>query len=99
MRIISRRALAEFWEEHPEAKVSLSIWYKTVRSSTWNDFSDVRKTFSRADLYRDCVIFDVGGNKYRLIVKVRYRTKRVYIRYVLTHSDYDKNAWKDDCEF
>jgi mRNA interferase HigB len=98
MRIISKSALVRFWKEHPEAKLSLFAWYKTVRSSTWENFSDVRKTFRRADLYRDCVIFDVGGNKYRLIVKIRYRTKRIYIRYVLTHSDYDKNAWKDDCE-
>jgi len=98
MRIISRNALVNFWEKHPEAKVSLLAWYKTVTSSEWENFADVRKTFRRADIYRDCAIFDVGGNKYRLIVKVRYRTKRVYIRFVLTHSDYDKDSWKEDCE-
>lgn len=98
MRIISKRALLEFWGRHPEAKVALLAWYRTVRNSAWDDFSHVRKTFRRADIYRDCVIFDIGGNKFRVIAKVRYRTKRVYIRFVLTHSDYDKDSWKDDCE-
>jgi mRNA interferase HigB len=98
MKIISKRALAEFWKEHPEAKASLLNWYYIVKGSTWEDFSDIRKTFRRADIYRDCVIFDVGGNKYRLVVKIRYRIKCVFIRFVLTHSDYDKESWKEDCE-
>jgi mRNA interferase HigB len=98
MKIISKRALVEFGGEHSKAKAPLLNWYTVVKGSAWENFSDVLKTFRHADLYRDCVIFDVGGNKYRLIVKVRYRTRRVYIRFVLTHSDYDKNSWKEDCE-
>jgi mRNA interferase HigB len=98
MKIISKRALVEFWGEHAEAEASLLNWYKVAKNCTWENFSDVRKTFRRADTYRDCAIFDVGGNKYQLIVKIRYRTKRVYIRFVLTHSDYDKDSWKEDCE-
>jgi mRNA interferase HigB len=98
MKVISRSALVQFWERHPEAETTLQTWYRTAKSSAWENFADVRKTFRRADPYRDCVIFDVGGNKYRLIVKIRYRTKRVYIRFVLTHSEYDKGSWKEDCE-
>ena len=98
MRIISKKALVEFWEKHPSAKKPLLAWHQTAKFSIWDNFADVRKTFRNADLYRDCVIFDIGGNKYRLIVKIRYRTKRVYIRFVMTHSEYDKNSWKEDCE-
>ncbi len=98
MRIISKRKLREFWAEKPEAEVPLRLWYDVVRRSDWNSFADVRGTFRHADIYKDCVIFDIGGNKFRLIAKVRYRIKRVYVRFVLTHRKYDKNDWMDDCE-
>ena len=98
MRIISKRRLREFWREFPGAEQPLSSWYETVKKIEWNNFSDVRDAFRHADIYRDCVIFDIGGNKFRLITKIRYKKKRVYIRFVLTHSDYDKDLWKDDCE-
>lgn len=97
MHIISKRRLREFWEEHREAEKPLINWFKTVDKTVWKDFSDVRKTFNHADIYQDCVIFNVGGNKYRIIAKVPYQKKRVYIRFVLTHSEYDKDIWKEDC--
>lgn len=98
MRIISKRRLREFWVKFPNAEQPLLSWYEAVKKVNWEDFSDVRETFRRADIYRDCVIFDVGGNKFRVITKIRYRKKRVYIRFVLTHLDYDKDNWKEDCE-
>ncbi len=98
MRIISKRRLREFWREFPSAEQPLLSWYQTVKTVDWKKFSDLRKSFRHADIYRDCVIFDIGGNKFRLITKIRYKKKRVYIRFVLTHSDYDKDLWKDDCE-
>lgn len=98
MHIISKRFLREFWENHPKAKEPLLSWYETVKKIEWENFSDVRDSFRHADVYRDCVIFDIGGNKFRLITKIRYQKKRVYVRFVLTHSDYDKDLWKKDCE-
>ncbi len=98
MRIISKRRLQKFWRKIPSAEKPLLSWYETVKKVDWENFSDVRETFRHADVYRDCVIFDIGGNKFRLITKIRYQKKRVYIRFVLTHSDYDKNLWKEDCE-
>lgn len=98
MRIISRRRLREFWRENPSAEKPLLSWFEIVKKADWNSFSDVREDFRHADIYRDCVIFDIGGNKFRLIAKVRYRKKRVYVRFVLTHFDYNKNFWKEDCE-
>lgn len=90
--------MREFWLENPEAELSLKFWYEVVRKAEWDTFSDVRNSFRHADVFKDCVIFDIGGNKFRLIAKVRYRIKRVYVRFVLTHREYDKNAWIDDCE-
>lgn len=90
--------MQKFWRKFPSAEKPLLSWYETVKKVDWENFSYVRETFRHADVYRDCVIFDIGGNKFRLITKIRYQKKRVYIRFVLTHSDYDKNLWKEDCE-
>ncbi len=98
MKIISKRRLREFWLEFPNAEQPLLSWYETVKKVDWKSFSEVRKTFRHADVYRDCVIFDIGGNKFRLITKIRYQKKRIYIRDILTHLGYDKDLWKEDCE-
>ena len=98
MRIISKRRLREFWLKNPEAQLPLELWYEVVKGADWSNFADVRNSFRHADVYKDCVIFDIGGNKYRLTVKVRYRIKRVYVRFVMTHREYDKNRWMSDCE-
>jgi mRNA interferase HigB len=98
VKIISKRRLREFWQSNPSSEKALLSWYETVKKVNWENFSDVRENFRHADIYRDCVIFDIGGNKFRLITKIRYQKKRVYIRFVLTHFDYDKDWWKKDCE-
>ena len=98
MRIISKRRLQEFWRKYPNAEQPLLSWYETTKRANWENFTDVRETFNHADIYEDCVIFDIGGYKFRLITKIRYRVKKVFIRFVLTHSDYDKGIWKADCE-
>lgn len=98
MRIISEKALREFWQQHGDSKNALREWIKVVRSADWQNFSDVRKTFNHADAYGACVIFDVGGNKYRIIGKIAYRFGIVYIRFVLTHGQYDENKWQSDCK-
>lgn len=98
MRIISEKALREFWLEHPEAEESMKDWISKVRYADWHRFADVRQTFNSADIYKCCVIFNVGGNKYRIIAKIEYQKYLVFIRAVLTHPEYDKDKWKPDCE-
>ena len=98
MRIISEKQLRKFWEERREAERPLREWIRVVKGADWHDFADVRKTFNHADLYCDCTIFDVGGNKYRIIAKVAYGIKVVFIRSVLTHTEYDQKKWQADCE-
>ena len=107
MRVIALKALKAFWDDHPDAEKALRGWYKTVRKAAWVDFASVRETFGSADLAGKCVVFNIGGNKYRLIAAVHYQKRdrnrmvvegRVYVRDVLTHRDYDKGAWKNDCD-
>lgn len=97
MRLISKPKLREFWRNNPEAKIPLENWFRVVSKVDWSSFADVKTTFRSADLFEDCVVFNIGGNKYRLIAKIRYQTKKVFVRFVLTHSEYDLNKWKDDC--
>ena len=98
MRIISEKKLREFWQHYPEAENSMRDWIKIVRLTNWDNFSDVRKTFNHSDIFGGCTIFDVGGNKYRIIAKIAYEFKIVYIRFVLTHREYDEKKWQADCK-
>lgn len=98
MRIISKRKLREFWHSNPLSEKPLLDWYRSVKNADWGNFSDIRNSFRHSDVYKDCVVFDIGGNKFRLIAKVRYPLQRVYVRFVLSHREYDKDLWKEDCE-
>lgn len=90
MRIIARSRLREFWEVHPQAHAPLEAWYTLVKSATWRTPADVRAMFGSADFVaNNRVIFNIGGNNYRLIVKVQYRDQAVYIRFIGTHAEYD----------
>lgn len=98
MRIISPKKLRDFWLKNKESEVSLTEWLKNVKLADWNNFSELRNTYNHADVYKCCVIFDVGGNKYRVIAKIKYEYKIVYIRYVLAHHEYDGKKWQADCQ-
>ncbi len=102
MHVVSRKALKAFWELHPDARTSLQSWYKIVGRAAWTNFNGLRDVFPHADAVGTCVVFNIGGNKYRLIGRVRYAKDefrgRVYVRFVLTHSDYDIGKWKEDCD-
>jgi mRNA interferase HigB len=96
MHIISRKALREFWETHPDAELPLRQWEAVVRRADWRDWADLKVTYGRADKVEEYVVFNVGGDKYRLIAIVSYPQGKVYIQDVLTHKEYDRGAWKDD---
>lgn len=96
MHIITRSRLVAFWEKHPDAKTSLILWYKLTNAAGWQNLVDVRKVFPSADRVGNFTIFNIGGNKYRLIAFVDYTYQKVFIRHVLTHAEYDKNDWKKD---
>ncbi len=94
MHVISRKALRTFWEKHPDSQSSLSQWYKVMTKHDFQSFHDLRATFSTADKVGELVVFNISGNKYRLIASIHFNRGKVYIRHVLTHSEYDKGAWK-----
>lgn len=98
MRIISEKGLREFWKEQPEAEIPMKAWIKTVRLADWHNFSDIRKTYNHADVYGGCIVFDLGGNKYRVIAKIAYGISIIFIRSVLTHREYDAKKWQSDCK-
>ena len=94
MHIISRKALRQFWERYPDSETGLTRWFNLVKFANFQSFEELRAVFPSADLVNDLVVFNIGGNKYRLITSIHFNRQKVYIRYVLTHSEYDKNKWK-----
>jgi mRNA interferase HigB len=94
MRIIKRGALERFWRLHPDAKPSLESWYAVVRRAKWKTPADMKQLYANADLLGRRTIFNIAGNKYRLIARVNYQTQCVFVLYLLTHAEYDKGAWK-----
>jgi mRNA interferase HigB len=98
MHIISIKKLRAFWNDpqYPDAESPLRAWYQTVKSYDWTCFADGRKTYGTADLVGHRVVFDIGGNKYRLIAVIDYEGHKVFVRYVLDHKEYDKGRWKKD---
>ena len=97
MRIISRRALKEFWEKHPDSEGPLRDWYKITNKAQWNNLADTRRDYPHADLVGACTIFNIAGNRYRLVTAIIYAIKRVYVRELLIHAEYSRGRWKKDC--
>jgi mRNA interferase HigB len=91
MRIIARRTLRDFWMSYPDAEQPLRAWFHEAKTSKWNSFQDVKAKYPTADLRpRNRVIFNVRGNRYRLIVKIHYNVGIIFIRFVGTHKEYDR---------
>lgn len=96
MHIISQKSLRTFWEKHPSAKNPLQAWFTRTKKAEWDSFEDVKADFGSADQVGRLTVFDIGGNKYRLIAHIHFNREKVYVRYVLTHPEYDKGVWKKD---
>ena len=94
MHVISRKALRQFWEKHPDSKSPLVRWFQVIQRSEFANFDKLRKTFPSADKVEHWVVFNIAGNKYRLIASVHFNRGKLYIRHLLTHAEYDRGAWK-----
>lgn len=90
MHVISKHALAAFWLKHPAARAPLEAWHRLVRASSYLSFVELRNTFRSADYVPPFVIFDVGGNNFRVICAIHYDRQKIYIREVFTHAEYDR---------
>lgn len=94
MHIITQKRIWEAKEQFPDAASALNGWFRVMNKNQFNSFSDLKKSFKSVDKVGCLYVFDVGGNKLRLIASIHFNKKRVYIRYILNHSDYDKGFWK-----
>jgi len=98
VRIISRRRIGEACKQHAEWDASLTGWYRIVKAARWDNFSDVRQSLNNADSVGTCVVFNISHNRCRLVSYINYKAKIVYILHILSHVEYDKDGWKDDCD-
>ena len=101
MRIITRKRLREFARRHPSVAEPLHKWEQFVRQAEWQSLQDVRSVYRQADAVsvasdRIVTVFNIGGNKFRLIVAIHFNRGKVFVRHVLTHADYDRGEWKND---
>ena len=92
--MISKPAILRFAEKHPDALAPLMNWYRITKRADWGSLAEVRSDFAHADIVGRRTVFNIHGNDYRLIARVNYRTKRVFILYILTHVEYSKGEWK-----
>jgi mRNA interferase HigB len=94
MHVIAKPALIAFWTIYPDAERPLQVWYQTMERETFSDFNELRKTFASADYVDGLTVFNIGGNKYRLVASIHYNRRKVYIRNVMTHTEYGRGNWK-----
>ena len=91
MRIISRKTLKEFWDLHPDCEQQLKIWFKEVKKAEWTNLNMIKKEFpSLSILQGNRLVFNIKGNNYRLIVRINFDFKIVWIKFIGTHKQYDK---------
>jgi mRNA interferase HigB len=95
MHSITRKRLNEFAAHYPDAKLALLRWYRLVKKGSFASFAQLRATFPSADQGGKYTVFNIGGNKVRLIAAIHYNRQKLYIRAVLTHREYDAQRWKE----
>ena len=95
MHIISRKRLNDFAEKHLDAKEPLARWYRLVKNKDFSNFNHLRETFPSADKVGKLTVFNIGGNKIRLVAAIHYNRRKIYVRAVLTHAQYDEHQWKE----
>ncbi|GAB1544162.1 type II toxin-antitoxin system HigB family toxin [Scytonema sp. NUACC21] len=99
MHIISYRRLREFAEKHADCRDAVNDWYKVANKATWSNLVEVQSVFPTAEAVNNFTVFNIKGNRYRLIVSVDYEKQLIYIKYILTYAEYDKENWKNDPYF
>jgi mRNA interferase HigB len=91
MHVISRPELIKFWTKHPATETPLKLWFKKVKQAKWKNINDLKKDFPTADYVGDNrIVFDIKGNRYRIVVLIFFSGQKIFIRFVGTHAEYDK---------
>lgn len=94
MHVITRKRLNEFAANYPESRAALAHWYELARRHDFSSFAELREMFPAADQVSRLTVFNVGGNKVRIVAAIHYNCRRIFIRAVLTHAEYDRGNWK-----
>jgi len=91
MRVLSKKCLREFWAKHPDAEQPLKAWWAEAKDAAWRDPTEVKRRYPSASVIGDRrLVFNLGGGKYRLVVKVNYPYGQVFVRFIGTHAEYDR---------
>ncbi|MEM6611235.1 MAG: type II toxin-antitoxin system HigB family toxin [Cyanobacteria bacterium P01_C01_bin.72] len=96
MRVISRKLIRDYCLTHKDATDALNAWYGVASKANWSNLIDVQATYKTAESVGNFTVFNIKGNNYRLIVDIIYSRQKIYLKYVLTHSEYNKDKWKND---
>ena len=95
MHLITKKTLKIFWQKNLDSRTGLERWLRIIEKNDFENFSQLRETFPSADLVGKLIVFNIGGNKYRLITAIHFNRQKVYIRNVLTHKEYNQGEWKE----
>lgn len=98
MHVITHTRLVQFWVKRSDAEMRLRSWYKLTSSAQWQNFIELRQTFPSADQVGRLTVFNIDGNKHRLIARVNYKSQTTFIRNILTHAEYNRGDWKSDSQ-
>lgn len=97
--MISLKLPREFWQRYPDAERPLRLWYETALDATWSSLADARQAYPHADGVKTpsgmLTVFNIGGNKYRLVARIRYDYQLINVRAVMPHQEYDEGKWKE----
>jgi mRNA interferase HigB len=95
MNIISFKRIREFSSTHPDAEGSLTAWYSVLKKSNCQNLAELKKIYPSADLVGRYTVFNIRGNKYRLVARVVYRSQTIFVVAIMTHEEYDLGKWKE----
>lgn len=90
-RILAKRTLREFWENHPDSEIYLKTWYQVVSKANWSSPNEVKQNYANASILKNQrVVFNIKGNDYRLVAKINYEAQILFVRFLGTHKEYDQ---------
>lgn len=92
MHVISRKALVDFWTRHADAETPLRAWFKLAERGRYANFAALKNTFGSVDKAGESYVFDIGGNKYRLIARIVFSSQTLFVREILTHAEYSRRT-------
>jgi mRNA interferase HigB len=99
MHLIAISQLREVAAKYPDVSVQIEDWYTLVKAATWQTLTEVQQLYASAEAVGNFTVFNIKGNRYRLIVGINYVKQTIYFKYFLTHAEYDKDEWKNDPYF